>query len=141
MTIKTKLSGQCLCGQIKIQAEIAEETFSACHCNRCQSWGGSALLAIHAERNVAFEGEENISVYDSSQWAERAFCRHCGTHLFFRLKENQHHYLPLGLFKNIDKLNFTSQIFIDKKPPNYSFANKTETLTEAEFFAKYALNI
>ncbi|MES2677427.1 MAG: GFA family protein [Pseudomonadota bacterium] len=137
MTAKIKLSGSCLCAKIKIQAEIGEETFSACHCNSCQTWGGSALLAIHAEKNVVFGGEENISVYSSSEWAERGFCKHCGTHLFLRLKVNQHHYLPLGLFKNIDKLNFTSQIFIDKKPPNYSFFNQTETLTGAEFFAKY----
>jgi hypothetical protein len=26
----------------------------------------------------------------------------------------------------------------NKKPPNYEFANKTATLTEAEFYAKYA---
>lgn len=134
----TKLSGHCLCGKIKVQAELAENIFSACHCDMCKTWGGSSLLAVHAGTSAAFQGEENISVYHSSEWAERGFCKGCGTHLFFRLKENNHYYLPLGLFKNTQELNFDSQIFIDKKPPNYSFANHTKTLTEEEFYRLFA---
>ena len=33
---------------------------------------------------------------------------------------------------------FKEQIFIDRKPSYYEFANQTENLTEAEVFAKFA---
>lgn len=95
-------------------------------------------MAFEAGASVALRGEDNIGVYNSSEWAERGFCKSCGTHLFYRLKENQHYYLPLGLFKGTENLTFHSQSFIDKKHPSYSFAEKTDTLTAEEFYAKFA---
>ena len=46
---------------------------------------------------------------------------------------------PLGLIENNEQLKFHLQIFIDSKPEHYSFANKTELMTEAEVIAKYTL--
>jgi hypothetical protein len=37
----------------------------------------------------------------------------------------------------VDHLEFDLQIFNDKKPNHYGFANDTAVLTEAEFFAKF----
>ena len=45
--------------------------------------------------------------------------------------------MPVGLFENLEDMNFTVQVFIDKKPDYYSFAEKTNDMTEAEVFAKY----
>lgn len=87
---------------------------------------------------VSFSGEENISVFDSSAWAERGFCKNCGTHLFYRLKESGQHMIPVGVFGDDENLKFDSQVFIDEKPSFYSFANKTNEMTGAELFAKYA---
>jgi hypothetical protein len=87
---------------------------------------------------VSFGGEENVSVFDSSAWAERGFCSKCGTHLFYRLKETGQHMIPVGLFESDDKLVFESQVFIDEKPGFYSFANETKNMTGAELFAKFA---
>ena len=83
-------------------------------------------------------GEADIAVFRSSDWAERGFCRQCGGHLVYRLKENQQYVVPVGLFDNCEDIVFDHQIFIDKKPPYYEFANKTKNMTEAEVFAKYA---
>lgn len=87
---------------------------------------------------VSFEGDEHVSVFDSSEWAERGFCRECGTHLFYRLKGTGQHMIPVGLFEGEDNLVFKSQVFIDEKPAFYSFANETQDMTGAELFAKYA---
>ena len=83
------------------------------------------------------KGEENITVYNSSNWAERGFCNKCGSHLFYRLKESQQHMIPVGLFDDQEHLVFESQVFIDKKPSYYSFSNKTNNMTGAEIFAMY----
>ncbi len=87
---------------------------------------------------VSIEGEDNVTVFNSSEWAERGFCRHCGSHLFYRLKETRQYWIPVGLLGDEDSLAFTHQVFIDQKPSYYAFSNETETMTAEEVFAKYA---
>ena len=128
---------QCLCGAVVITAPEVKEV-DVCHCGICRRWGGGPLLALHCGLQVIFEGRQNIKIYASSDWAERAFCTECGTHLYFRLKATGDYYLPAGLFTQIPGAKLRSQIFIDRKPDYYRFANTTEELTEAEVFAKYA---
>lgn len=129
--------GKCLCGAVRVTATPRSMNIDACHCVMCQKWGGGPLLAVECEGTTEFEGTDNISVFDSSDWAERGFCKKCGTHLFYRLKEDGHYAIPVGLFDDSDEWNFAAQIFIDQKPPFYSFANKTKNLTGEEVFAQY----
>jgi len=94
-------------------------------------------MEIDCGAGVEIDGEENISVFDSSKWAERGFCRNCGTHLFYRLKESGQHMMPVGLFEDSESLAFESQVFIDEKPGYYEFTNKTKDFTGAEIFAMF----
>ncbi|MDY0009506.1 MAG: GFA family protein [Bdellovibrionales bacterium] len=132
------LSGQCLCGKVSVTAEAKTGTFHACHCDICRVWGGGPALAFQADDTLRITGEDNVTVYSSSDWAERGFCKTCGTHLFYRLKENGHCYPPLGLFNGTHGMTLHAQSFIDKKHPGYSFAEQTENLTAAEFYAQFA---
>jgi len=95
-------------------------------------------MSVSCGTDVEFKGEENITVYNSSDWAERGFCKKCGSHLFYRLKEINEHELPVGLFDIQENFKFDLQVFIDRKPSFYSFANKTEEMTEAEVIEKFA---
>ena len=94
-------------------------------------------MEIDCGADIEIDGEENISVFDSSDWAERGFCRNCGTHLFYRLKESGQHMIPVGFFEDSESLAFESQVFIDAKPDYYEFSNKTKDLTGAEIFALF----
>ena len=91
-------------------------------------------MNVYCGSDVMFFGEENISVYSSSLWAERGFCKTCGSSLFYRIKSNKLHHIPLGLFEDQEGMEFTMQLFIDKKPDSYNFAEKTETMTQKEIF-------
>lgn len=126
------LHGKCLCGQIKININVEHIKVGACHCNMCRKWGGGPFMAMHYNGPLIFTGNEHITTYNSSSWAERGFCKHCGSHLFYRLKETTDYYLPVGLFDDATDVLFESQVYIDKKPDYYSFANQTITLTEAD---------
>jgi len=95
-------------------------------------------MEVSCGTDVTIKGEENVTVYDSSPWAERGFCNKCGTHLFYRLKEHKQHMVPVGLLEEDERLVFESQVFIDEKPGYYDFSNETENMTGAELFAKYA---
>lgn len=89
-------------------------------------------MEIDCGTDISFEGENAITVYNSSDWAERGFCTTCGSHLFYRLKESKQHMVPAGLFDDQENFVFESQVLIDRKPDYYSFANETNDLTEAE---------
>ncbi len=132
------VKGSCLCNAVKISTASINPHVSACHCNICRKWGGAALLGVECNEGVSFEGEENIGVYQSSEWAERGFCQKCGSHLFYRLKENNHYFVPVGIFDNSENLVFNLQVFIEEKPDYYSFANETKNMTGEEVFAMFA---
>lgn len=131
-------SGQCLCGAVRIRAGSISNHVGACHCGMCRRWGGGPLLATNCGSDVIFDSQEVITVYDSSEWAERGFCSRCGSHLFYRLKQSGEYYMPAGLFDSADKFTLDHQVFIDRKPGFYQFANDTDDMTEAEVFARYA---
>ncbi len=138
MSDKAEIKASCLCGAVKIEAKEVNNSVGACHCSMCRKWGGGPLMAVDCGTDVSFEGEENISVFDSSEWAERGFCKQCGTHLFYRLKQSNQTIMPAGLFDKGEEFVFDHQVFIDEKPGFYGFSNQTEDITGAEVFAKYA---
>lgn len=138
MSESLKLNASCLCGAVKLTATKAKSEFDACHCSMCAKWGGGPLLTVECGSDIGIEGADNISLYSSSDWAERAFCKHCGSHLYYRLKPLDHYSLPLGLFDNRPELPFDKQIFIDEKPREYHFGNKTTELTGNETFELFA---
>lgn len=130
--------GRCLCGAVKVVAQALNRKVGTCHCKMCRQWGGGPLFAADCGTEVRFEGQQNIAVFSSSEWAERGFCNVCGTHLFYRLTENQQHFMPVGLFEESDRIFFDHQVFIDEKPEFYCFANETQNMTGAELFAQFA---
>ncbi|GGI85745.1 GFA family protein [Shewanella gelidii] len=132
-----KKSGSCICGSVRITAINPSIKVGACHCGTCRKWGGGPFMEIDCGTDILFEGEEYITIFNSSIWAERGFCKKCGSHLFYRLKETQQHMLAVGLFDDQEELVFDNQVFIDRKPSFYSFSNKTKNLTEKQVFEMY----
>ena len=95
------------------------------------------MLAVECDADVVIDGSDDVTVFDSSDWAERGFCRRCGTHLYYRLKLDGHYAIPLGLLDNGADWRFNEQIFVDEKPDCYAFANETKNLTGPEVFALF----
>ncbi len=138
MINNSEMKGACLCGGVQIVAQQAQHKVGACHCATCRKWAGGPFMGIDCGSEVSFEGKQHISVFDSSEWAERAFCSKCGTHVYYRLKDNNQYIMPVGLFANRADLVFDHQVFIDQKPGYYSFAEDTKNLTGVEMFAQFA---
>lgn len=129
--------GTCLCGAVSISVEADGLNVAACHCNMCRTWAGGPMLSLESVNSVRIDGEEHVSLYASSDWAERGFCRQCGTHLFYRLRARDHYAVPAGLVDRGEPWNFDSQIFIDEKPAFYTFANPTTDMTGQEVFEAF----
>lgn len=132
------VTGHCLCGSVSFSANVKTSDAGPCHCESCRRWSGGVLLAATAEGPVVFEGEDNITRFKSSDWAERGFCKTCGSSLFYRLVEQDMYILGTGTFDDQNTLHMAHQIFIDEKPDWYAFANKTKNMTGDEVFAAFA---
>lgn len=132
-----KGEGRCLCGAVRITANSMSGSVGACHCDTCRRWSGGPMMAVGCGQDVRIEGEQYVSVFDSSTWADRGFCSKCGSHLFYRLKQSGEYIVPAGLFGDDASFVFDHQVFIDEKPGYYSFSNETRDMTGKEVFEKY----
>lgn len=134
MTVK--LEGQCLCGAVRVRITPPEPHVGVCHCAMCRRWGGGPSLSLGLVSDPEIEGAEQITRYESSDWAERGFCRTCGTHLFYFFKPKSGYSFQAGLFDGADGYELSDEIFIDEKPGYYDFAGKRERLTGPEVMAE-----
>ncbi|WP_223807907.1 GFA family protein [Marinobacter sp. R17] len=132
------MKGQCLCGAVSITAPRRDRV-EVCHCGMCRRWGGGPLLAVHCGQDVQITGLDSVTVYTSSDWAERGFCNRCGTHLFYKFKGSGQYAMTAGFFETGTDFAMGNQIFIDSKPGYYDFANQTPMLTEAEVLERYGI--
>ena len=129
--------GQCLCGEIQLKLNAVKPEVGVCHCKMCRQWSGSSYMSIEAGQSFEISESESLSIYDSSDWAQRGFCSKCGTHLFYRLKESNDHDFPVGLFEDTNDLVLDHEIFIDRKPTFFNFAEETKKITSAEVMAMF----
>lgn len=127
----TALKGRCLCGAVGVEAVPKRAHVEACHCDMCRRWGGVAFVGLGCE-DVSFTGEENIARYRSSDWAERGFCKTCGSNLFYRFLPADNYSVTAGLFDDLPGFTLHEEIFVDEKPGYYSFAEETVKKTGAQ---------
>ena len=138
MTENKTLTGGCLCGAVRFTAAPREREYGACHCDSCRRWAGGPFMAIPCGRTLKIEGDAQLGVYRSSKWAERMFCKKCGTSLFLKLTGNGHCNVSIEAFDDNADFEQVVQYFIDEKPAHYAFVNDTKKMTGAELYALFA---
>lgn len=81
-----RLSGGCLCGAVRYEAEVEAVRASLCHCTHCQKVSGSAFSVnvIAPADKVTFSGAAPSAYVDSAESGRklrRLFCPTCGSSL------------------------------------------------------------
>ena len=130
------MNGRCLCGAVRFSAEHVEVEHHACHCGMCRRWSGGGPLFAATAKGVRFEGEDHVGRYRSSDWAERGFCKTCGTTLFYFLLPTKEYAMSVGAFDEHSAFRLVREICIDRKPAGYELAGDHPRWTEAETFAR-----
>ncbi len=128
------VTGKCLCGAVRFAADAVDAEHHACHCSMCRGWTGGPMMAATVS-GVSFQGEENLGRYKSSDWAERGFCKQCGTSLFYHLKDPEMYMIATGVFDDSEQFRMVGEIYVDEKPTGYAFAGDHPRLTGDEFLA------
>lgn len=135
-------TGRCMCGAVHFRAEVPTSEASACHCDMCRQWTGSTLVAVTAQDLTWTKGEEHLGMIASSAWAERGFCKRCGSSLLYRVTAEGpyqgHTTVSIGSLDDPSGFEIVREYFIDKKPGAYTFEGEREQLTEAQVQAMFA---
>lgn len=128
----TTYDGCCLCGAVRFSVDVSKKEIDCCHCGMCRRWGGGPALSVMADGAPRFEDEAALSVYRSSEWGERVFCKTCGSSILWRSVDGRFQSVPAGLIGDPEDMPFTMEIHIDDKPAYYDFAGERTRLTGAE---------
>ena len=134
----TPVSGGCLCGAVRFTAVPRSLHVDTCHCGMCRRWTAGPMFTLDCGSSLEIEDATHLGVYRSSEWAERCFCKRCGTSLYYRLVDANTYSVSAETIDDKSGFAFTTQIFVDDKPPYYDFANKTKMMTGAEVFAAFS---
>lgn len=95
--IDVTVTGGCQCGAVRYRATAMLDNAHVCHCRMCQKQVGGPFAALVAAPNDALaftRGEPGR--FRSSDFAERGFCRACGTPLFYRSVSGTRTNLTMG---------------------------------------------
>lgn len=126
-----EVTGGCLCGAVRFEATV-QPGFSACYCKMCQRWSSGTFMGLSTERFAITEGEDALQTYRSSEWAERGFCKQCGSNLFYHALQRPCPSVAMGAVDETDALSVAMEFFTDKRPGDLRLANTTHAMTEAE---------
>lgn len=133
-------TGGCLCGAVRYTAKDLEPHLGACHCRMCARWTGGPLFSVSA-KHVVWEGEDAIQIYTSSDFAERAFCKLCGSALFYRVTAPGEYQgelqLSFGTLDDGHDFDLNIEVFVDRKPDAYALEGDRKRMTEADVMAMF----
>lgn len=130
-----RLSGRCLCGAVTFTGK-PKGGMHACHCDFCRRWSGGVYLSVECV-DLEVADPSALGVYESSEWADRRFCRTCGSSLFWVMKDSGLTAVSVQAFDDPSAFAFKDEIFIDSKPCNYAFAGERPRKTGAEVMAEF----
>jgi hypothetical protein len=130
------LNGHCLCGAVTVTVASHRGFVAVCHCRMCQRWTGAVFACVPGEAE-GLEVAGPLVRYASSDFAERAFCGVCGSHLWFRdLGADGHYALMPGLFDEARGLPLRSEIYVDRAQAGFALPGDHRRATRAEYEAK-----
>lgn len=130
-----RIDGHCLCGAVRISTVKRSDEMSACFCDMCTRWSGTA--------GMGFDGDPEATVvtgpvktYRSSSFSERAWCDACGSALWLRDDDGDYELVP-GLFENAAGCLLTRVVYADRAPDGWNFAGTPKRVTKADYEASH----
>ena len=125
MTKTNEQTAGCLCGAVRYQVTGHMRDIVACHCRQCQKTSGNYVAATRvAVKDMQIQGSQALHWYwySSSHTAKRAFCRECGSNLFW-----QKDTLQISVFAaTLDQssgLSLAKHIFVAEKADYYDLTD------------------
>jgi len=126
------LQGRCLCGAIRYQYGGTAKALTVCHCGMCRRWHGSFGAYVGGKPgDYRLEGTEHLRWHRSSADAERGFCAHCGSKLFWRLTDGAAMDVAAGSVEQPTGLATTAHIWVRDKGDYYDTPDDAPRFVES----------
>ena len=131
----TERTGGCMCGALTYRADTLDKV-SVCYCKMCQRWASGVFMGVPTTSFEVTTG--SVATVKSSAWAERGFCRECGSNIYYFAAAQGHPSVALGSLDDTTGLQPRIQFYVDKRPSGFELAAETREMTEAECVAFFA---
>lgn len=123
----TTRTGRCECGAVRYSVTGPMRDIIACHCTQCRRTSGHFWAATAAPHDaVTIAGQDALKWYRSSDRAERGFCIHCGSSLFYRHDAKPYTAIGAGTLDGATGLPMPQEIFLADKGDYYMPSPNTE---------------
>ena len=103
MQTPTLVTGSCLCGAVRFEADGAPRRVTHCHCEMCRRATGAVVGTFATWETSAVRFVGDLARYESSAVGWRGFCPRCGSSICFGYKPRPERiYVALGVFNAPD---------------------------------------
>ena len=80
-----EITGSCLCGAVQYTVNGTMRRVVYCHCSQCRKMHGHFMAATAIDfEHFKYTADSGLAWYQSSDIADRGFCKVCGSSLFYR---------------------------------------------------------
>ncbi len=112
--------GACECGAVAYEANADRRDVTICHCGQCLRTSGHAWASVSVPADsLSVTGDDNLTWYQSSDYARRGFCKHCGASLFFNVFDKNRTAIGAGTLQQPTGLKTGKHIFLNDKADYY----------------------
>jgi hypothetical protein len=116
----TTASGRCLCGAVRYVVNGPLRGVSYCHCSQCRRTSGHFVAASACDpEHLQLIEDQGLRWYRSSAAADRGFCGHCGSSLFWRPHRGAHISIMAGTLDAPTGLAAYEHIYVDSASDYY----------------------
>ena len=133
------MAGRCLCGAVTVEVAGGHaEAVGVCHCGMCRRWGDGVYADFRAAAG-AVRVEGAVRRFASSDFAERAFCPSCGSHLWFRRtgEADADYLLMPGLFEAASGFALAGESYADRAPAHAALDGEHPRTARADYEAEH----
>jgi len=125
------LPGGCLCGGVRFLVTERPLGVVNCHCSQCRRFHGhfGAYITVPRE-TVFFDADATLAWYRSSESAQRGFCSHCGSSLFWKGDENPLVDIAAGSLDQPSGLVTLRHTYVESKADYYEIEDALERFPE-----------
>jgi hypothetical protein len=117
-------TGGCQCGAVRYAFSARPDNAGICHCRMCQKQFGNffgSFAGSHTDNFRITRGK--LAIFESSDDAERGFCRDCGTPLTYKAKSRPRISVSIGSLDRHSDMAPQVQFGLESREPWFDTLN------------------
>lgn len=116
--VDERWTGGCQCGAVRYEFAVRPDNACICHCRMCQKQFGSFFGAFAGSHTDNFRVTRGVlAIFESSDDAERGFCRDCGTPLTYKAKSRPRISVSIGSLDRHTEMRPEVQYGLESREP------------------------